>query len=72
VWLGDTTEALYLDTTIDHVAEVASRLANRGLFTFARHRATALPALMDQNNRFEAEMAAALRELEDKHAFERG
>src|SRR5271163_1607596 len=33
VWLGDFTEALYLDTTIDHIAEVASGLSNRGLFT---------------------------------------
>src|SRR5271168_980570 len=27
VWLGDPTEALYLDTTSDHVAEIAARLA---------------------------------------------
>jgi hypothetical protein len=72
VWLGDPAEALYLETTPDHVAEVAAGLAQRGLFTLARRYATALPALMDQKDRFESEMAAALRQLEEKHAFERG
>jgi len=72
VWLGDETEALYLDTTTDHIAEVAAGLAQRGLFTMARRYATALPALMDQRERFEDEMAGALRQLEEKHAFERG
>jgi hypothetical protein len=38
----------------------------------ARRYATALPALMDQKDRFESEMAAALQHLEEKHAFERG
>jgi hypothetical protein len=72
VWLGDTTEALYLQTTTDHVAEIAAGLMRRGLFTMARRYATALPALMEQKERFESEMADALRELEKKHAFERG
>jgi hypothetical protein len=72
VWLADPTEALYLDTTIDHIAEVAARLAQPGLFTFAGGSAAALPALMDQKARFESEMAEALQQLEQKHAFERG
>ena len=72
VWLGDSTEALYLDTTTDHIAEIAAGLAQQGLFTMARRYATALPALMDQSDRFESEMATALRQLEEKHAFERG
>jgi hypothetical protein len=72
VWLGDPTEALYLDTTVDHIAEIASGLAQQGLFTLVRHHATALPALMDQKDCFESEMAAALQQLEEKHAFERG
>jgi hypothetical protein len=72
VWLGDPTEALYLDTTIDHIAEIAAGLAQQGLFTLARRHATALPALMDQKDRFESEMAAARQQLEEKHAFERG
>jgi hypothetical protein len=72
VWLGDPTEALYVDTTTDHIAEIAAGLAQQGLFTMARRYATALPALMDQKDRFEAETAAALRQLDEKHAFERG
>jgi hypothetical protein len=72
VWLGDQAEALYLETTTDHIAEIGAGLAQRGLFTMARRYATALPALMEQKERFEAEMAAALRQLEEKHAFERG
>ncbi len=72
VWLGDPTEALYLDTTIDHIAEIAARLSQQGLFTLARRHATALPALMDQKDRFESEMAEARQQLEEKHAFERG
>jgi hypothetical protein len=72
VWLGDPIEALYFDTTIDHSAEIAEGLAQQGLFTLAQRHATALHALMDQRDRFESEMAAALQQLEEKHAFERG
>jgi hypothetical protein len=72
VWLGDKTEALYVQTTTDHVAEIGAQLARQGLFTMARRYAAALPALMNQNDRFETEMAEALRQLEEKHAFERG
>jgi hypothetical protein len=72
VWLDDPIEALYLETTTDHIAEIASGLAQRGLFTVARRCATALPLLMNQKDRFEGEMAQSLRELEEKHAFERG
>jgi hypothetical protein len=72
VWLGDPIEDLYLETTADHIAEIADRLAQRGLFSMARRYARALPLLMNQKARFEFEMADALRELEEKHAFERG
>jgi hypothetical protein len=72
VWLGDATEALYLDTTTDHIAEIAAGLAKQGLFTMARRYGTALPALMSQKDRFESEMAASRLQLEEKHAFERG
>src|ERR1700674_962488 len=72
VWLGDPTEALYLDTTLDHIAEIAPGLAQQGLFTLARGHATTLPALTDKEDHFEPEMAAAFQQLEEKHAFERG
>ena len=72
VWLGDATEALYLETTTDHLIEIAARLMQQGRFTMARRWATALPALMEQKDRFESEMAEAFQQLEQKHAFERG
>lgn len=72
VWLGDATESLYLQTTTDHMAELAANLAQQGLFTMARRYATALPLLMDQKLRFEKEMYEAAEQLEKKHAFERG
>jgi hypothetical protein len=72
VWLGDPTEALYLDTSTDHIAEIAAKIGPQGLFTMARRYATALPQLMDQAERFEAVMTEARRQLEEKHAFERG
>jgi hypothetical protein len=71
-WLGDPTEALYVETSTDHIAGIAAGLAGQGLLTLARRYATPLPALMDQGERFEAEMAAALRQLDEKYAFERG
>ena len=72
VWLGDATEAQYLQTTTDHLAEVASQMAGAGLITLARRYATALPALMARGEEFEAARRAAVEELEKKHAFERG
>lgn len=72
VWLGDETEALYVQTSTDHIAEVAANLSKQGLFTMARRYATATSALMDQRNRFEKEMAESVQQLEQKHAFERG
>jgi hypothetical protein len=72
VWLGDPTEALYVQTTTDQIAELAAALAGGGLFSMARRYATALPALMDQHDRFHKEMKEAVRHLEQKHAFERG
>jgi len=72
VWLGDPTEALYLETTTDHVVEVANTMAKEGLFTLERRYARANQALMAQHEKFEGDMQTALAELEKKHAFERG
>jgi len=72
VWLGHPTEALYVDTSVDHIVVVAQEVAQRGLLTIAGQNATATPLLMSQADRFETEMAAAIGELEEKHAFERG
>ena len=72
VWLGDATEAQYLQSTTDHVVETAIQLAGRGLIKLARRYATAEPALMARAEEFESAAEAALAELEKKHAFERG
>ena len=70
--LDDATEALYLDTTGERMVECAQRLSERGLISVDGRVATALTGLMDQRPRFEGEMANALRQLEEKHVFERG
>ena len=72
VWLGDETESLYLQCTTDHFVEIAAGVMKKGLFTMARRYATATPALMNQKERFDAEAATAVEQLEQKHAFERG
>jgi len=72
VWLGDPTEALYVETTPAHVLEVAKKLAQQGLMTLEGEQAAANAALMAQAEKFEGEMRLALAELEKKHAFERG
>jgi hypothetical protein len=72
VWLGDTTEALYLETTSEHLLEIAGRMAKDGMFTLEKGYARANQVLMADSEKFEGDMQAALAELEKKHAFERG
>ena len=72
VWGGDEIEAQYLQTTTDHLAQVANQMAGEGLIKLERRWATALPPLMARANEFEAAMQVAVEELEKKHAFERG
>jgi hypothetical protein len=73
IWIGDPTDAQYLETTPAHLIEVAARLmAGDGLVRLEREWAEATPGLMGQGERFEAAMRTAVEELERKHAFERG
>ena len=73
VWIGDPAEAQYLQTTPQHVTELAVRLvAAQGLVHMDGEWAEATPALMSQAERFEKARLAALEELEKKHVFERG
>lgn len=72
VWVADPTEALFVETTPAHVLETSRKLAQQGLMTVEGEHAAANAALMAQAEKFEAEMRAALEELEKKHAFERG
>jgi hypothetical protein len=73
VWIGDPTEAQYLQTTPAHLLEIAARLvAAQGLLRIEGEWAEATPGLMGQAERFENTRRQAVEELEKKHAFERG
>ena len=73
VWVGDPTEAQYVQTTPTHMLELAARLvAAQGLIRTEGEYAEATSGLMNQAARFENERRAAIEKLEKKHAFERG
>jgi fructose-specific component phosphotransferase system IIB-like protein len=72
VWIGDPAEAMYVETSPQHLLEIAKKVEAQGLITLDGESATANPSLMEQASRFEADMRTALDELEKKHAFERG
>lgn len=72
VWMADPTEALYVESTTDYLLNIARRLATEGLMTLEGEYASANASLMAQAETFEADMKAALEELEKKHAYERG
>jgi hypothetical protein len=72
VWVGDPTEALFVETSAQHLLEVAKRLRSQELMTLEGEWASANASLMAQAEKFEADMRAAVSELEQKHAFERG
>jgi hypothetical protein len=73
VWIGDPTEAQYLEATAGHLLEIAARLvAGNGLLRMDGEWAEATPALMEQAERFESAMRSAVEEVEKKHAYERG
>jgi hypothetical protein len=73
VWIGDPTDAQYLESTPGHLVEVAGRaVAGDGLVRMEGEFAMATPGLMGQSERIESAMRAAVEELEKKHAFERG
>jgi hypothetical protein len=72
VWIGDPTEAQYLESTPEHLVEVGGRLAGDGLVGMEGEWAVATDALMGRAARIESAMQIAVGELEKKHAFERG
>lgn len=72
VWIGDETEAMYVDTTTDHLVELAKPLVEQGWFSMDRRWATASSALMNRGAEFEADVQHAREELDKKHAYERG
>jgi hypothetical protein len=68
----DPIEALYVETSTEHLVQIARILQDKNLLKLDGRFATATPALLDQSAKFESDMRAALKELERKHAFERG
>jgi hypothetical protein len=73
VWIADPTEAQYLETTTQHLVEIAGRLlAGDGLVRIDGEWAEATAGLMEHGEKFEGVMRDAVEELEKKHAFERG
>jgi hypothetical protein len=72
VWIGDPTDAQYLETTAEHLVEIAARLAGDGLVRMDGEFALATAGLTEQAEKFEAAMRTAVEALEKKHAFERG
>lgn len=71
-WVGDPTEALYVETTTQHCLEIARTLETQGLIQLDGEWAKATTPLLAESQKFESDMRAALEELETKHAFERG
>jgi hypothetical protein len=73
VWIGNPTDAQYLETSPGHLIEVAERLvAGDALIRMEGEWAEATPELMSHRQRFESATRTALEEIEKKHAFERG
>lgn len=73
VWIADPAEAQYVQTTPNHLLEIACRLvAAQGLLRIDGEWAEPTSGLMNQSERFEAARRQALEDLEKKHAFERG
>jgi hypothetical protein len=73
VWIADTTEAQYLETTPQRLLEIAARMvAAEGLIRMDGEWAEAGPGLAARATKIEAALHHAMEELEQKHVFERG
>jgi hypothetical protein len=73
VRVAEAADAQYLQTSADHLLEVAGRLvAAQGLLRIDGEWAEATQGLTGQAERFEGARRKAVEELEKKHAFERG
>jgi hypothetical protein len=73
VWIADPAEAQYVQTTPNHLLEIAARLvAAQGLLRIEGEWAEPTSGLMNQAERFESSRRQAVEDLEKKHAFERG
>ena len=61
VWVTDPRDAQYLNTTAEELAKAASALAGEGLLSLSGDWASATAKLLEQRERFEAEVEDALK-----------
>ena len=69
--IADPIDALYVNTTVDHLRELAQKLSQQGVIRVNGDRATA-GEVAKHTGSFQADLKAQLEELQKKHAFERG
>jgi len=72
VMIADPIDALYVNNTVDHLREVAQKLAGQGLMKLSGDIATPTEAIAKHAASFQADMRSQLEELQNKHTFERG
>lgn len=70
--LADPVDALYVNSTVEHLRELAKKLAAQGLIELDGDSAHATDALAKHADSFQADMKSQLEALQKKHAFERG
>jgi len=70
--LADPIDALYANNTVEHLGELAKKLAAQGLIELRGNNAHATEALAKHAESFQADMKSQLEELQKKHNFERG
>jgi hypothetical protein len=70
--VADPIDALYVNSTADHLRELAQKLASQGLITIKGDNGSATDAIAKHADSFQADMTTQLDELQKKHAFERG
>jgi len=70
--IADAIDALYVNTTLDRLRQLAQKLATQGLIKLNGDRAVATDSIAKHADSFQADMRAQLEELQKKHTFERG
>lgn len=70
VLVADPTDAIFLNSTPEHLVDLARELEKAGELQLDGAYATATPALMARAAEFEAAMKKGVEELEKKHAYE--
>ncbi|MGZ4786976.1 MAG: hypothetical protein ACXVZX_00545 [Terriglobales bacterium] len=70
--IADPVDALYINTTLDRLRQLAQKLATQGLIKLTGDTAVATEAISKHADSFQADMKIQLEELQKKHTFERG